>query len=241
MIVTVDGPAGAGKSTVAEQVAQRLNLPYLNSGLIYRAVTVLVLDHEAGNFADRGAVLRTIRELNLRFVEDGVTGTRRVFAGETDVTDRLKAPDVTPEVYRIANDVEYRSLLVGLQRRFGKSPGVVAEGRDMGTVIFPEADVKFFLDASAEERARRTHADLSRSGYEKTFESVLTETVERDNRDRSRKDAPLRVPDDGVVVQTDDLTVDEVVEQLMKYVQAKVVDSDEANSDDRRHAQRNSC
>ncbi len=215
MIITVDGPAGAGKSRVSKRVAEELGLTYLNSGFIYRAVTLLVLEN-GGKFDDRAAVIRTIGALELRFVDDAER--TRVFVGDREVTERLKAPDVTPLVFRIANDGEYRRLLIDFQRGFGAHPGVVAEGRDMGTVIFPDAEVKVYLDASAEERARRAWRDLETAGHHKEFELVLSEVTERDRHDREREHAPLVIPVGSTVIGTDGRSIDKVVEELLRLV-----------------------
>ena len=215
MIVTIDGPAGAGKSTVSRRVAESLRVPYLNSGFIYRAITLLVLD-QGGDFEDRELVQRTIDELDLDFEDSG--GRTIVRIKGQDVTDRLKAPDVTPNVYRIANDGGYRERLVEYQRRFGEPPGVVAEGRDMGTVIFPFAEFKFYLDASPEERARRTLGDLQNAGHSKSFEEVLAETIRRDEHDRGREHAPLQVPEGAVVVDTDGLDIAGVVQFIVDQI-----------------------
>lgn len=217
MIITVDGPAGAGKSTVSKRLARELELTYLNSGFIYRAVTLLVLE-SGGRFDDRDLVRRTIEGLELRFVDE--PDRTRVFVGEREVTDRLKAPDVTPHVFRIANDGEYRRLLVDLQRRFAEGAGVVAEGRDMGTVIFPEAEVKIYLDASVEERARRALGDLQRAGHEKDLAQVLREVEARDRHDREREHAPLVIPDESTVIDTDGMGIEEVVKTLLELVKA---------------------
>lgn len=218
MIITVDGPAGAGKSTVSRRLARELDLAYLNSGFIYRAVTLLVLE-TGGRFEDRDRVKRTVEDLELRFVD--APDRTRVFVGDREVTDRLKGPDVTPEIYRVANDGEYRRLLVDFQRRFGEGRGVVAEGRDMGTVIFPDADIKIFLEASVEERARRAHGDLRRAGHEKTLEQVIRDVEERDRHDREREHAPLVIPEGGTVIDTDSMTVDDVVKSLLELVKAR--------------------
>ncbi len=221
MIITIDGPGGAGKSTVARRLARELGLRYLNSGFLYRAVTLLVLE-AGGKFDDRTLVSEIIRNLSVRF-EETAAGTR-VWIDSRDVTARLKAPDVTPEVYRIANDGEYRALLVDQQRRFASAPGVVAEGRDMGTVIFPDADVKFYLDASADERARRTYADLQSAGHTESYETVLEELQVRDAHDRNREHAPLCTPAGGIRVVTDGLEIDAVVDLLRRHVSGELVE-----------------
>lgn len=220
MIVTIDGPAGAGKSTVSRILARRLGLPCLHSGYIYRAVTLLVSE-SGGRFEDRALVEKIIKELDLRFVDDPPRGRTRVFNGEREFTDRLKDPEVTAEVYRVANDGGYRERLVELQRRFAEPDGVVAEGRDMGTVIFPGADFKFYLDASAAERARRRHEDLRTANSTKTLEEVLASVTARDARDRNREHAPLRLAEGAVVVRTEGLTVEDVVKKVLAEVEAR--------------------
>lgn len=218
MIVTVDGPGGSGKSTVSRIVARRIGLPYLNSGFIYRAVTLLVQE-SGGDFENREKVAQTVRDMNLRFQEDG--DLTRVFVqkpngeGERDVTSRLKAPDITPQIYKIANDGYYRSLLLEIQRRSAETKGVVAEGRDMGTVIFPQADFKFYLDASPEERARRQHRELEAIGHAKSYADVLSEVLERDRRDREREHGPLRIAKGAVVIQTDAYSIKDVVGMVL--------------------------
>jgi cytidylate kinase len=218
MIITIDGPGGSGKSTVSRILARRLGVPCLNSGYIYRAVTLLVLEN-GDSFEDHEAVSKRIDGLDLTFREDE-DRTRVLIAGR-DVTDRLKDPDVTPQVFKIANDSHYRKLLVELQRRCALPRGVVAEGRDMGTVIFPGADHKFYLDASAEERARRQHRDLVRKGHPKPFEEVYAEVVRRDAHDRDRAAAPLRVPEGATVIDTDARSVTEVVELIWSTIASK--------------------
>lgn len=215
MVITLDGPAGSGKSTVARILAGRLKLPYLNSGYIYRAITLGVLE-AGGDFEDHDKVGALIRNLDLRFEQ--APGGLRVFMAGRDVTPRLKDPDVTPQVYRIANDAFYRSLLVEIQRQSASPRGLVAEGRDMGTVIFPEAEYKFFLDASPEERARRQHRELTAAGHDKSYDELLGEIIARDQHDRERETAPLRVAPDARVVCTDGLSIEGVVETVLRHV-----------------------
>jgi cytidylate kinase len=217
MIVTVDGPGGAGKSTISRILARRLGLPCLNSGYIYRAVTVLTLD-EGAAFEDRERVTGIIQGMSLRFQED--PDRTRVFTGDREITSRLKEPDVTPQIYKIANSAHYRSLLVDLQRRFALPHGVVAEGRDMGTVIFPGADYKFYLDASPEERARRQHRELEAGGHARSFADVLSDVLERDRHERQRDIAPLRVPAGALVIQSDSLSIRDVVDAMLSHIKA---------------------
>ncbi len=226
MIVTIDGPAGAGKSTVARRVARALRLPYLNTGFIYRAVTLFVLE-EGGKFEDRAFVEEIIKNLGLTFVDDceegegGSPGSTRVFSGGRDITGMLKDHGVTDQVYQIAGDGGYRALLVDLQRSFAEPDGVVAEGRDMGSIIFPGADYKIYLDASPEERARRQHEESLAAGRESSYEELLASIRQRDARDRERDHAPLCVADDATIVDTSDMNVDEAAREVLGLVRAR--------------------
>lgn len=218
MIVTIDGPAGAGKSTVARRVARELGLPYLNSGALYRAVTWEVI-RRGGDFDDRDLVRGIIRDLDVCFVE--TPEGPKVFLHGADVTRELERPNVSGEVHRIASVPEYRSALVGAQRAFAAEEGCVTDGRDMGSVIFPHADVKVYLDASPEERARRRHLELSRGDLADDYDTVLAAIRERDERDRQRETAPLRVPEGAVVVESDGRSADDVVAEILSLVRAR--------------------
>ena len=215
LIVTIDGPSGSGKSTVATALARQLDLPCLNSGAIYRAVTLAIME-SGGAFEDRGRVKGTIAAMD--FEARGQDGLTRFFLDGRDVTARIKDPDVTAEVYRVANDGEYRELLVAMQRDAVGDRGIVAEGRDMGTVIFPEARIKVFLDASVEIRARRQHQQLLDRGVESNYEQVLEKSRERDRHDTGRADAPLRAAADAMIVDSGDLSVSQVLEAISSRV-----------------------
>ena len=215
LIVTIDGPSGSGKSTVAADLARRFDLPCLNSGAIYRAVTLAIMN--AGvQFDDRGRVIESVSAM--RFEARGRDDQTRFYLDGEDVTARIKDPDVTAEVYRVANDSEYRKLLITLQRDAVGERGIVAEGRDMGTVSFPEARIKVFLDAPLEIRARRQHQELLNRGVGSVYEELLEKSRQRDLHDTGRDTAPLRAASDALLIDSGDLTVDEVVERIASRV-----------------------
>lgn len=213
MIITIDGPAGSGKSTVARELSRRLDIPYLNSGAIYRSLTLAVLE-AGGDFADEEKVRSLASELEFS-ARDDEDGTTRFYLGGREVTTRLKDPDVTREIFKIADNPLYRTWLIDLQRRAVSERGVVAEGRDMGTVIFPQAEVKFFLEAPARERARRQYEELRARGVDTSFDELLEQVERRDSRDRGRRDAPLRRAPDAVIVDSGEKSVEEVLEQML--------------------------
>tara|TARA_B100000929_G_scaffold290233_1_gene283163 strand:- start:1042 stop:1752 length:711 start_codon:yes stop_codon:yes gene_type:complete len=233
MIITIDGPAGAGKSTVARIVARRLGLPYLNSGFIYRAVTLLVLERAAAEgcaieemFERRDDILEMIGDLELTFRDEapsgeGDSGRTLVFIGEREISGSLKSSEVTSNIWRVADDGEYRGGLLGLQRSCARETGVVAEGRDMGSVVFRDADLKFYLDASSEERARRRFRERDGTGDSSTYEEIREAIESRDSRDRNRVDSPLIEPEGAIRVCTDDWTVEQTIDFLVGEVEKK--------------------
>ncbi len=214
-VIAVDGPAGAGKSTAAQGLAQALGAVRLDTGAIYRSVA-LHAKNQGVDWEDGPALGRLAAELDLRF-EVGREPQGVLLAGQ-DVTEAIRTPEMSRGASAVSKHPEVRDALHDLQRRLAAKGLVVAEGRDMGTVVFPDALVKIYLTASDEERARRRFRELQEKGVDQSLEAVLAEQRERDRQDRSRETAPLRQAEDAVVVDSSSMTLDEVVAAMVRLV-----------------------
>jgi cytidylate kinase len=218
LVITIDGPAGAGKSTVAQKLAARLGLTYVDSGATYRAAALKVL--EAGIRADdTGAVAGLIAAIDLQ-VTTG-EGEPHVWVDGRDVTARLRTPEVTSAAALVSRLPEVRAKLIEMQRTFARGPGVVMEGRDIGTVVFPQAPLKIFLKADVEERARRRLKQDARDSREATLEKTAYEIGRRDQLDAERKISPLTPAADAVEIDSTLLTAEQVVERILELARKK--------------------
>ncbi len=218
MIVTIDGPAGSGKSTVAAELASALGIAHLDTGATYRAATLKALQSGAG-MDDESALVDIARRAQIELVPQ--RGGSRVLLDGRDVTAEIRSSKVSDNVHHLASCPAVRQVLVELQRRLGaRLVDFVAEGRDQGSVVFPEADVKFFLTATPDVRARRRGKDLTGAGEQVAHEQVLQSIIERDEHDLSRKVAPLVKPDGAFEIDASDMTVAEVVAELRTHVEA---------------------
>jgi cytidylate kinase len=218
-VLTIDGPSGSGKGTISRHVAQALGWRYLDSGAIYRAVG-LAAAWEQVDLGDPDAVAACAARADIHF-ETGVgSGEPRVIVNGKDATHQLRMETAGAAASAIAAMPPVRSALLELQREFRRPPGLVADGRDMGTVIFPDAGIKVFLTASAEERAQRRYKQLKDKGVSVTLAGLLGEILARDARDASRAVAPLRPADDAVHIDTTGLGIDAVVAQVLALVPA---------------------
>jgi CMP/dCMP kinase len=214
MIITIDGPAGAGKSTVARRLARRLGFRFLDTGAMYRAVALAGM--RKGVDWDRPEELAQLAgALDIGFVNE------RIFLDGEDVSDAIRTSEVTAATRHAADNRQVRQHLIGLQRAAAEGGNVVTEGRDQGTVAFPDAECKIFLVASPEERAKRRLSELLSRGETATLQEVLAAQDRRDREDSSRPVGALVPADDSIVVRTDGLTVDEVVEELAKLASKK--------------------
>ena len=211
-IVAIDGPAGAGKSAVARRLAQRLGYAFLDTGAMYRAATWRALKSGV-DLDDPAATAESTRAMRLD-MNECESGLQVVVDGQ-DVTEAIRSPEVTRVIYKLDENPDVRAHLVALQRAFASKRPTVAEGRDMGTVVFPEAKCKIFLDASIEERARRRAAELREKGLKVDMDALLEEIRVRDEKARTRAVAPLRRADDATLLDTTRLTMDEVVDKVM--------------------------
>ena len=207
LIIAIDGPVGSGKSTVARRVAELLGYLHLDSGAMYRAVA-LRADRAGVSLDDAGGLERVAREARIEMQMEGAE--RRVILDGEDVTDSLRGPDMSQQASRVALVPGVRRVLVTHQQRMGAAGGIVVEGRDIGTVVFPHAGLKVFLDADAEVRARRRWLEYQQKGVQIELAPVVEEVRERDRRDRERAASPLRCADDAVYVDCSAMEAEEV-------------------------------
>ncbi|UKH14277.1 (d)CMP kinase [Actinobacillus pleuropneumoniae] len=214
-IITVDGPSGAGKGTLCHALAEKLGLDFLDSGAIYR-ITALAAVKAGIALDDEDALAEIGRRLDVKFVPKD--GEINVILNGENVGDQIRTAEAGQNASKVAVFPKVREALLQRQRDFSTSKGLIADGRDMGTVVFPEAQVKLFLDASAEERAKRRVKQLQEKGFNANFDEILAEIKERDFRDRNREVAPLVPAKDALLLDSTSLSIDEVVRQALDHI-----------------------
>lgn len=221
-LVAIDGPAGAGKSTVARQVALRLHFTYIDTGAMYRAVALRALQHNL-NVCDTTALVSLAQKTHIRLSELNAQGKQTVIVDGIEETEAIRTPEVSQATSQISALPEVRLVVLDQQRRVAAEAliGAVLEGRDIGTVVFPHAQVKIFLTASPEERAKRRFKELQQRGIACDLQTVLQEQEERDRRDSERAVAPLKPAPDAIHLSTDGLTISQVVAQIVQHCVAK--------------------
>ena len=218
-IITVDGPSGAGKGTLCYALAEKLGYALLDSGAIYRVTALAALQRKT-DLTNESALAELARHLDIQFIPQN--GEVNILLAGMNVSHLIRTQEVADAASKVAVFPEVRSALLQLQQDFAKNDGLIADGRDMGTVVFPNAQVKLFLDASAEERAKRRYKQLQNKGINGNFEQVLAEIKERDFRDRNREVAPLKPAYDALLLDSTTLSIGEVIDQALAYIQEKV-------------------
>jgi cytidylate kinase len=218
LVIAIDGPSGAGKSTIARLLAERLGYRQIDTGAMYRAVALLI--SRAGiDPADSDAVERLCRDVDVRL--DCSDSTQRVFVNGQDVTDHIRTPEMSLITSRVSALRPVREAMMRLQRLMGQSGGVVLEGRDIGTVVFPDAELKFFLYASPEERGRRRYAELVGNGTRVTLEETIADVSRRDQQDSQRDLAPLKQAEDAIPIDSSDSSIEEVLDRMETFFREK--------------------
>ena len=220
-VITVDGPSGAGKGTLCMQLADKLGFHLLDSGAIYRVLALAAIHHGVDTESE-DALVPLATHLDVQFIAEGDL-VRVILEGE-DVSRELRKEETGMAASKVAALPRVREALLRRQRAFADGKGLVADGRDMGTVVFPQAEVKIFLDASAEERAQRRLKQLQGKGLDVRFDDLLSEIQERDDRDRNRPVAPLRPAEDALLLDSTSMSIDEVVEKALNYIESKLAE-----------------
>ncbi|MEZ9184444.1 (d)CMP kinase [Vibrio splendidus] len=218
-VITVDGPSGAGKGTLCMLLADKLGFHLLDSGAIYRVLALAAIHHGVDTESE-DALVPLATHLDVQFIAEGDL-VKVILEGE-DVSGELRKEETGMAASKVAALPRVREALLRRQRAFSAAPGLVADGRDMGTVVFPEAEAKIFLDASAEERASRRLKQLQQKGLDVKFDDLLSEIQERDDRDRNRPVAPLRPAEDALVLDSTSMNIEQVVEKALHYIESKL-------------------
>ncbi|MEC9314651.1 MAG: (d)CMP kinase [Pseudomonadota bacterium] len=213
-VLTIDGPSGSGKGTIAQMIAREFGWHYLDSGAIYRVLAQAAIKHQL-DLADEAALTSLAEQLDVRFAFDNAE--LKVMLEGDDVSLRIRSEEAGNAASKVAAIPSVRTALLQRQRDFRKMPGLVTDGRDMGTVVFPDAPFKVFLTASAEERAQRRYKQLKQKGIESNLSDLIAEISERDRRDSEREVAPLRPAEGALILDSTELGIDAVFEQVRAY------------------------
>ncbi len=217
--IAIDGPSGAGKSTIAKAVSQKLGFIYVDTGALYRSIGLYVLNQgkDTANRQEVSSLLPEI-ELKIRYLD----GVQRVYLNGQDVSEEIRKPPVSMAASNVSAHPEVREFLLNLQRQFAEEYNVVMDGRDIGTVVLPNADIKIFLTASSEERARRRYDELIQKGEQVQFDKIHKEIIERDYNDSHRAIAPLKQADDAILVDTTGCALEESIQKLETLIRSRM-------------------
>ncbi|MCD6408391.1 (d)CMP kinase [bacterium] len=217
-VIAIDGPAGAGKSTVAKIVAEKLGFLYIDTGAMYRALTLKAMKKNI-DFGNKEELIKMAENTELKLYQDA---KYRVIMDGEDVSEEIRKEEVSRNTHYVASIFEIREILWKMQRKFRENSNIVMEGRDIGSKVFPDAQLKIYLDASVEERAKRRYLQLKEKGEIADIEEIKKEVIERDKKDRNRKIAPLVKLPDAVYLDTTNLTIQEVVEKIINLYHQKL-------------------
>ena len=222
IIIAIDGYSSTGKSTTAKAVAKALGYVYIDTGAMYRAVTYLAL--EKGYASTSGievkSLMKVLRKSEIKFVYNPELGFSEIYLDGKNIENEIRGIEIANWVSEVAKQSEVRTYLVDLQRKMGKDKGIVMDGRDIGTTVFPEAELKIFMTASEQVRAERRYRELQAKGDNASFEEVLANIQHRDHIDTTRKESPLRKADDAIVIDNTNLTIEEQVEKILAMVKS---------------------
>jgi CMP/dCMP kinase len=219
LVVVIDGPAGAGKSTVAKMVAKRLGFAFMDTGAMYRALTVKALRAKL-NLEDEQALIKLAEVTHIDLVNEAGKPLKVTLDGE-DVSETIRSTDVTNNTFYIARTPGVRHVMLEWQRRMGREQSMVGDGRDLGTVVFPDAAYKFYLDADFDIRCQRRIDELKAKGQSVDEQALKADLAERDHKDFTRKAGPLKKADDAIIIDSTSMSIDEVVDLIVRRVQSK--------------------
>lgn len=213
--IAIDGPAGAGKSTIAKMVSAQLGYIYVDTGALYRTIALYIKENNISDDDIPSSLKKA--DVSLKFID----GTQRVFLADRDVSDMIRTPEISMEASRTSAMPAVREYLFGTQQKIAKENNVIMDGRDIGTVVLPNADVKIFLTATAEERANRRYRELSEKPNCPCYEEILSDIIKRDRNDMNRPVAPLKQADDAVLVDTTNLTLEQSADEIIRIITEK--------------------
>ncbi len=216
-VITVDGPSGSGKGTISRLLANHLGWNFLDSGALYRLVALDALNNDIG-LSDESMIADHARQIDVRFVSQNPMDEPSIMLNNEDVTADIRTESCGNAASKVAALPRVREALLQRQRDFQQSPGLIADGRDMGTTVFPEAKLKIFLTASAEERAKRRHKQLKEKGIDVSLSALVKDIAERDERDGSRETSPLKPAKEAVIVDTSIMSIDTVMDKLLSLI-----------------------